>query len=133
MSNPRAKEFYSRFNQRLAQVLHQQNPARTSITAEEYGRAVAEVMSEHDRLIADVDARIRAMPPLPVHSEDVPVDPNELNLTMRMAAVREARRQRREELAGRREARRRSREARANTPKVDTTETFAPKRKLDIE
>lgn len=133
MSNQRAKEFHQRFQERLCEVVRRDYPNRTTLTGDELNRATVEALSIHDRLIAEIDESIRRMPPIEIDPDVIPSpDPNELNLSLRMEAQRELRRQRREEKRLQREAMERGNRAVA-AKKVDTTEAFVPKRKLDID
>jgi hypothetical protein len=125
MAGPRSKEFLERFRARQAVA------DRVSAAIER----AEETQDRHARLLLDIDARIRSMPPINVvPATDLPApDPNELTLMIRMAEVRERRAERRRENRERKLARQRARDVAAKTPKVNTTDAFAPKRKLDID
>lgn len=138
MANPRTREFFTRYQERLQDVrasaaLEGREVTRAELDAarDDTVREAQQEVERHDRLLEDIDHRIRNMPPIRVvpMSEVPSPDPNELNLAMRMAAVRETRRRRRLE---QREAIQRG-NARTEAVKVDTSDSFAPKRKLDIE
>jgi hypothetical protein len=90
-----------------------------------------------ERLMQDIDERIRNMPPIPiVPAADAPApDPNEVRNQARMEAIRMRRDLQRRENQLRAERRQRVREAaqQARASQRNTTQSFAPKRKLDLD